>query len=119
LFKNLSVDMKDVKPSSLLKDRTRQVVGNPDFSSKDVASQTPAVAEVSSSIGPSMNHAELQHEISSTSRATSLPTMLSQVGAMHLQDVLIFAFFYVFHLECLYFAVWSTYSPTSEQHGRR
>jgi CCR4-NOT transcription complex subunit 1 len=87
LFKNLSVDMKDVKPSSLLKDRTRQVVGNPDFSSKDVASQTPAVAEVSSSIGPSMNHAELQHEISSTSRATSLPTMLSQVGAMHLQSM--------------------------------
>jgi CCR4-NOT transcription complex subunit 1 len=78
--------MKDVKPSSLLKDRTRQVVGNPDFSNKDVASQTPAVAEVSSSIGPSMNHAE-QHEISSTSRATSLPTMLSQVGAMHLQSM--------------------------------
>jgi CCR4-NOT transcription complex subunit 1 len=84
LFKNLSVDMKDVNPSSLLKDRTRQVVGNPDFSNKDVgASQTPAAVEVSSSIGPSMNHTELQHEISSTSRATSLPNMLSQVGSPH------------------------------------
>ncbi|KAK3124635.1 hypothetical protein QOZ80_7BG0589710 [Eleusine coracana subsp. coracana] len=82
LFKNLGVDMKDVKPSSLLKDRTRQVVGNPDFSNKDVGvSQTPPIAEVSSSIVPSMNHVELQHEINSTSRATSLPNMLSQYAA--------------------------------------
>ncbi|KAL6906403.1 hypothetical protein ACP4OV_004004 [Aristida adscensionis] len=82
LFKNLSVDMKDVKPSSLLKDRIRQVAGNPDFSNKDVgASQTPAVAEVSSGIVPSMNHVELQPEISSTSRTTSLPNMLSQYAA--------------------------------------
>ncbi|KAG8092529.1 hypothetical protein GUJ93_ZPchr0012g21276 [Zizania palustris] len=53
LFKNLSVDMKDVKPSSLLKDRVRQIEGNPDFSNKDP-------------------------EMSSTARATSLPNMLSQ-----------------------------------------
>ncbi|XP_062201118.1 uncharacterized protein LOC133903692 isoform X2 [Phragmites australis] len=79
LFKNLSVDMKDVKPSSLLKDRIRQVMGNPDFSNKDVsASAAPAVAEVSSGIVPSMNHVELQPEINSTSRATSLPNMLNQ-----------------------------------------
>ncbi|CAL4923781.1 unnamed protein product [Urochloa decumbens] len=82
LFKNLSVDMKDVKPSSLLKDRIRQVVGNPDFSNKDVStSQTSAAAEVSSGIVPSMNHAELQPEINSTSRATSLPNMLNQYAA--------------------------------------
>jgi CCR4-NOT transcription complex subunit 1 len=83
LFKNLSVDMKDVKPSSLLKDRIRQVVGNPDFSNKDVStSQTSAAAEVSSGIVPSMSHVELQPEISSTSRATSLPNMLNQVGLL-------------------------------------
>jgi CCR4-NOT transcription complex subunit 1 len=82
LFKNLSVDMKDVKPSSLLKDRIRQVVGNPDFSNKDVStSQTSAAAEVSSGIVPSMSHVELQPEISSTSRATSLPNMLNQYAA--------------------------------------
>jgi len=82
LFKNLSVDMKDVKPSSLLKDRIRQVVGNPDFSNKDViASQTPSAVEVSSGIVPSLNHVELQPEINSTSRATSLPNMLSQYAA--------------------------------------
>lgn len=83
LFKNLSVDMKDVKPSSLLKDRIRQVVGNPDFSNKDVStSQTSAAAEVSSGIVPSMNHVELQPDINSTSRATSLPNMLNQVSLL-------------------------------------
>ncbi|XP_014752689.1 CCR4-NOT transcription complex subunit 1 isoform X3 [Brachypodium distachyon] len=60
LFKNLSVDMKDVKPTSLLRDREREVEGNPDFSNKDVASQIPVAAEVSSGIIPPMNHAELQ-----------------------------------------------------------
>lgn len=83
MFKNLSVDMKDVKPSSLLKDRIRQVVGNPDFSNKDVsASQTPAAAEISSTIVPSMNHVDLQHEINNSSRATNVPNMLSQVGSL-------------------------------------
>ncbi|KAF8697905.1 hypothetical protein HU200_035402 [Digitaria exilis] len=82
LFKNLSVDMKDVKPSSLLKDRVRQVVGNPDFSNKDVStSQTSAAAEVSSGVVPPMNHMELQPEINSTSRAASLPNMLNQYAA--------------------------------------
>ncbi|KAG8083810.1 hypothetical protein GUJ93_ZPchr0010g8112 [Zizania palustris] len=76
LFKNLSVDMKDVKPSSLLKDRVRQIEGNPDFSNKDItASQTPVVAEVSSGIMPKINHVEAQPEINSTSRATNLPNM--------------------------------------------
>ncbi|XP_048534491.1 CCR4-NOT transcription complex subunit 1-like isoform X2 [Triticum urartu] len=79
LFKNLSVDMKDVKPSSLLKDRTRQLEGNPDFSNKDVtASQTPVVAEVSSGMIPAKNVVEVQPELTSTSRATSIPNMLNQ-----------------------------------------
>lgn len=34
-FKNLGVDIKDVKPTSFLKDRTREIDGNPDFSNKD------------------------------------------------------------------------------------
>ena len=73
--------MKDVKPSSLLKDRIRQVVGNPDFSNKDVtASQTPVVAEVPSGTIPSLTHMERQPEINITSRAMSLPNILNQVG---------------------------------------
>jgi hypothetical protein len=72
--------MKDVKPTSLLKDRGREVEGNPDFSNKDVASQTQVSVEVSSGINPPINHMELQPEVNNTSRAMSLPTILNQVG---------------------------------------
>jgi CCR4-NOT transcription complex subunit 1 len=72
--------MKDVKPSSFLKDRIRQIEGNPDFSNKDVsASQTPVVAEVSSGMIPAKKLVEVQPELISTSRSTSLPNMLNQV----------------------------------------
>jgi CCR4-NOT transcription complex subunit 1 len=71
--------MKDVKPTSLLKDRLREVEGNPDFSNKDVtASQTPVVAEVPSGTIPSLTH--MEPEINITSRAMSLPNILNQVG---------------------------------------
>jgi hypothetical protein len=80
LFKNLTVDMKDVKPTSLLKDRLREVEGNPDFSNKDVTtSQTPVVPEVLPGTIPSSTHVELQPEINITSRAMSLPNILNQV----------------------------------------
>jgi hypothetical protein len=73
--------MKDVKPTSLLKDRGREVEGNPDFSNKDVASsQTPVAAEVSSGVNPPIKHVDLQPEVNSTSRTLSLPTMVSQDG---------------------------------------
>ncbi|CAM0956224.1 unnamed protein product [Alopecurus aequalis] len=86
LFKNLSVDLKDVKPSSFLKDRIRQVEGNPDFSNKDAsASQTPVITEVSSGMIPVKNLVEAQPELTSTSRATSLPNMLNQYApSIHL-----------------------------------
>lgn len=46
LFKNLGVQIKDVTPTSLLRDRMRVVEGNPDFSNKDfVAPQPPASSE--------------------------------------------------------------------------
>ncbi|XP_008658994.1 CCR4-NOT transcription complex subunit 1 isoform X3 [Zea mays] len=82
LFKNLTVDMKDVKPTSLLKDRLREVEGNPDFSNKDVTtSQTPVVPEVLPGTIPSSTHVELQPEINITSRAMSLPNILNQYVA--------------------------------------
>ncbi|KAH7284495.1 hypothetical protein KP509_34G056500 [Ceratopteris richardii] len=44
LFKNLGVDMKDVKVSQLLKGRPREIEGNPDFSNKDAGiTHTPAL----------------------------------------------------------------------------
>ncbi|KAG9452304.1 hypothetical protein H6P81_005208 [Aristolochia fimbriata] len=51
LFKNLGVDMKDVKPTSLLKDRAREIEGNPDFSTKD-ATQPQMLTEVDSQKDP-------------------------------------------------------------------
>ncbi|EEC74335.1 hypothetical protein OsI_09623 [Oryza sativa Indica Group] len=74
LFKNLDVDLKDVNPTSLLKDRVCEVEGNPDFSNKDVAaSQT----QISSGISRSTNHVELQSVISSTSHAYATPHLPS------------------------------------------
>jgi CCR4-NOT transcription complex subunit 1 len=68
------VDLKDVNPTSLLKDRVCEVEGNPDFSNKDVAaSQT----QISSGISRSTNHVELQSVISSTSHAYATPHLPS------------------------------------------
>ncbi|XP_021748044.1 CCR4-NOT transcription complex subunit 1-like isoform X1 [Chenopodium quinoa] len=46
LFKNLGVQIKEVTPTSLLRDRVRVVEGNPDFSNKEfVAPQQPISSE--------------------------------------------------------------------------
>ncbi|CAN6981983.1 unnamed protein product [Brassica rapa subsp. trilocularis] len=49
LFKNLGCDLKEVAPTSLLKDRKREIDGNPDFSNKDLGvthiSQPPIIQE--------------------------------------------------------------------------
>ncbi|KAJ8900176.1 hypothetical protein K2173_024816 [Erythroxylum novogranatense] len=64
LFKNLGVDMKDITPTSLLKDRKREIEGNPDFSNKDVgAVQQQVVAEVKSGIISPLHHVEIPLEV--------------------------------------------------------
>ncbi|CAN4125895.1 unnamed protein product [Withania somnifera] len=67
LFKNLGVDLKEVVPTSLLRDRVREVEGNPDFSNKDAggSSQPQMVADVKSGIISSLNQVELPLEGSS------------------------------------------------------
>ncbi|KAL8129102.1 hypothetical protein V2J09_018257 [Rumex salicifolius] len=45
LFKNLGVNMKDVAPTSLLKDRVRVFEGNPDFSNKDMVPSHPTIED--------------------------------------------------------------------------
>jgi hypothetical protein len=79
LFKNLGVDVKEVKPSSLLKSRNRETEGNPDFSIKDIttASQPPIVTETS--IPVPGKHAELTPEVSSIPGRSNLSTMVNQV----------------------------------------
>ncbi|KAI3978963.1 hypothetical protein MKX01_016138 [Papaver californicum] len=64
LFKNLEVDMKDVKTTSLLKDRSWEVEGNHDFSNKDVTSTQPLIIpEVNTpiSVEPQPNIDNLSH----------------------------------------------------------
>lgn len=71
--------MKDVKPTSLLKDRVREIEGNPDFSNKDIsASQTQSqmVAEANSGMLSTLNQVELQSELANP----SLPSGHSNVS---------------------------------------
>ncbi|KAG2672226.1 hypothetical protein I3843_13G029000 [Carya illinoinensis] len=86
LFKNLGVDMKDVAPTSLLKDRKREVEGNPDFSNKDAgASQPQLVAEIKSGMISSVNQVELPLEVASASNSGGHSHFLSQYAAsLHL-----------------------------------
>ncbi|KAK8969351.1 hypothetical protein KSP40_PGU002018 [Platanthera guangdongensis] len=86
LFKNLGVDMKDVKPTSLLKDRVRNVEGNPDFSNKEaIASQAPIITDVNPGIIPSMNQVEMQQEANNTSNVATHQNALNQYAAsLHL-----------------------------------
>uniref|UniRef100_A0A6N2L7C3 CCR4-NOT transcription complex subunit 1 n=1 Tax=Salix viminalis TaxID=40686 RepID=A0A6N2L7C3_SALVM len=88
LFKNLGVDMKDIAPTSLLKDRKREIEGNPDFSNKDVgASQPLMVPEVKSGIISPLNHVELPLEVASPPNSGVHTHMLSQyTSPVHLSS---------------------------------
>ncbi|MCL7036133.1 hypothetical protein MKW94_006330, partial [Papaver nudicaule] len=79
LFKTLGVDMKNVKPTSLLKDRSREVEGNPDFSNKDVtATQAIIIPEASAPI-----RIEPQPEIVNSSHPEGHSNALPQYPARH------------------------------------
>lgn len=80
LFKNLSVDLKDMTPTSLLENRLRQVEGNPDFSNKDMGvSHPPMVSEAKSGMISSLNKVELPVEVASPLTGGHTP-LLSQVS---------------------------------------
>lgn len=80
LFKNLGVDMKDITPTSLLKDKKREIEGNPDFSNKDIgASQPQMVPEVKSGIIAPLNHVDLPLEVASPPNTGGPTHLLSQV----------------------------------------
>lgn len=109
LFKNLGVDMKEVKPSSLLKDRVREVQGNPDFSNKDVtASQPQVIAEVNSGVMPTMNLVEMQPDVNSAPHLRSHPNILTQVVVylflLDYIDGFVFSFTFTFLLSVVYFS---------------
>ncbi|XP_048431931.1 CCR4-NOT transcription complex subunit 1 isoform X3 [Pyrus x bretschneideri] len=78
LFKNLGVDLKEITPCSLLKDRNRELEGNPDFSNKDIGSSQPQlVADVKSGMLSPLNQVELPVEVA-PSNSGSHTHLLSQ-----------------------------------------
>lgn len=54
-FKNLGVDIKDVKPTSLLKDRKREIDGNPDFNSGNICPHNQVELPINAD-GQSISH---------------------------------------------------------------
>ncbi|XP_059312955.1 uncharacterized protein LOC132064095 isoform X1 [Lycium ferocissimum] len=85
LFKNLGVDLKEVVPTSLLKDRVREVEGNPDFSNKDAGSSQPQmVADVKSGIISSLNQVELPLEVASPHPSGPSRILTQYAAPLHL-----------------------------------
>lgn len=72
--------MKDITPTSLLKDRKREIEGNPDFSNKDVgASQPQMIPEVKPGIISALNQVELPLDVASPPNSVGPTQLLSQV----------------------------------------
>lgn len=72
--------MKDITPTSLLKDRKREIEGNPDFSNKDVgASQPQLVPEVKPAIVSPLGHVDLPLDVASPPNSGGPTHLLSQV----------------------------------------
>lgn len=73
------MDLKDVTPTSLLKDRVRELEGNPDFSNKDIASSQQIVGEVKPSLISSLNQVELPLEVAGPAHPGGHSRIISQV----------------------------------------
>ncbi|XP_073064928.1 uncharacterized protein [Primulina eburnea] len=84
LFKNLGVDLKEVTPTSLLKDKIREVEGNPDFSNKEVGSSQPQmVNEVKSGIIPTLNQVEQLLDVAPPLPGTHSHIISQYVAPLH------------------------------------
>lgn len=80
LFKNLGLELKEITPTSLLKDRKREMEGNPDFSNKDIGASQPQIgAEVKSGIISPLNQVELSLDVAPSSNSGGHTHLLSQV----------------------------------------
>ncbi|GER44883.1 transcription regulators [Striga asiatica] len=79
LFKNLGVDLKDVTPTSLLKDKVREVEGNPDFSNKDMGSSQPPIPnEAKSGVVSIPNQVEVPLDVAAPAHSGGHSRMVSQ-----------------------------------------
>jgi hypothetical protein len=103
------VDLKDVTPTSLLKDRVREVEGNPDFSNKDIGSSQQMVSEVKSSLIPTLNQVELPLEVAGPAHPGGHSRVLSQVCVACLSLIYvclyIYSFIFVLALMCDWFSM--------------
>lgn len=80
LFKNLGVDLKDINPTSLLKERVREFDGNPDFSNKDAGSSQPQfIGDIKFGIVSNLNQGELSVDVASTSHPGHHSQIVPQV----------------------------------------
>lgn len=103
LFKNLGLELKEITPTSLLKDRKREMEGNPDFSNKDIgASQPQIVAEVKSGIISPLNQVELSLEVAPSSNSGGHTHLLSQVCNWFTSLESFFFLFLFFQISSLY-----------------
>lgn len=79
-FKNIGVNIKSVKPTSLLKNRKREIDGNPDFRNKDFGvaqgSQPQMIDEFKSENISPQNHVELPTNAGVHSKLLPQATML-------------------------------------------
>ncbi|XP_051134130.1 uncharacterized protein LOC127253505 [Andrographis paniculata] len=81
LFKNLGVDLKEVAPSSLLKDKYREVDGNPDFSNKDVGNSQPTVVnDAKPGVISTMNQIDVPLEATSAQHPGGHSRIISPYG---------------------------------------
>lgn len=82
LFKNLGVQIKDVTPTSLLRDRVRVIEGNPDFSNKDIGPPQPTtVVEDKSGVISALNQVELPLDVATPSHLGGHPHQISPYAA--------------------------------------
>ncbi|KAL5134610.1 CCR4-NOT transcription complex subunit 1 [Glycine soja] len=88
LLKHLGVDMMDVTPTSLLlKDRKREMEGNPDFSNKDVGASSKMIIDLKCGPVPPVNEAELPLVVTNPSNTGAHPHVVSQyAGALHISS---------------------------------
>ncbi|KAG2320415.1 hypothetical protein Bca52824_013628 [Brassica carinata] len=83
LFKNLGVDLKEVAPTSLLKDRKREIDGNPDFSNKDPGVthiSQPQMIQEPKTISP-LNQIDLPLDVANSPNTDAPSKLLSQYVA--------------------------------------
>ncbi|KAG4393574.1 hypothetical protein GLYMA_03G118200v4 [Glycine max] len=88
LLKHLGVDMMDVTPTSLLlKDRKREMEGNPDFSNKDVGASSKMIIDLKCGPVPPVNEAELPLVVTNPSNTGAHPHVVSQyAGPLHISS---------------------------------